>query len=72
MTGYKGRMPLVEALSPRHGTIGAALLRRADVHEIDQAAIAAGMIPLRRRAAQAIEAGLTTVQEAIRVLGIPK
>ena len=70
MSGYKGRLPLVEALSPRHGTIGTALLRRADVHEIDQAAIAAGMIPLQERAAQAIEAGLTTVQEAIRVLGI--
>ncbi len=70
MTGYKGRMPLVEALTPRHGTIGSALLRRADVHEIDQAAIAAGMVPLQQRAAQAIEAGLTTVQEAIRVLGI--
>ena len=70
MTGYKGRLPLVEALAPRDGAVGAALLGRADVHEIDQAAIAAGMIPLQRRAAEAIEAGLTTVQEAIRVLGI--
>ena len=72
MTGYKGRLPLVEALAPRDGAVGAALLRRAAVQEIDQAAIAAGMIPLQRRAAEAIEAGLTTVQEAIRVLGIPK
>ena len=70
MTGYKGRLPLVEALSPRAEAVGTALLRRADVHEIDQAAIIAGMIPLQQRAAQAIEAGLTTVQEAIRVLGI--
>ena len=71
-TGYQGRMPLVEALAPRDGSVGPALLRRADVHEIDQAAIAAGMIPLRQRAAQAIEAGLTTVSEAIRVLGMSK
>ncbi len=70
MTGYKGRLPLVEALAPRDGAVGTALLRRAAVQEIDQAAITAGMIPLQRRAAEAIEAGLTTIQEAIRVLGI--
>jgi hypothetical protein len=33
--------------------------------------IAAGMIHLQRRAAEALKAGLTTVQEAIRVLRIP-
>ena len=70
LTGYKGRLPLVEALAARAGSVGAALLRRASVQEIDRAAIEAGMIPLQRRAADAIEAGLTTVPEAIRVLGI--
>ena len=70
MTGYKGRLPLVEAFAPHDGAVGAALLRRAAVQEIDRAAIEAGMVPLQRRAAEAIEAGLTTVPEAIRVLGI--
>jgi len=72
MTGYKGRIPLVEALAPHDGSVGAALLRRADVQQIDEAAIASGMVPLQRRAADAIEAGVTTVPEAIRVLGIAK
>ena len=71
-TGYQGRLPLVEALDPQIGSVGAALLRRADVQEMEQAAITAGMVPLRQRAIEAIESGLTTVQEAIRVLGVVK
>jgi general secretion pathway protein E len=71
-TGYKGRLPLVEALDPQAVGVGTALLRRADVQEIEKAAIEAGMVPLQRRVVAAIEAGQTTVQEAIRVLGIAK
>lgn len=71
-TGYQGRLPLVEALDPQIGSVGASLLRRADVQEMEQAAITAGMVPLRQRAIEAIEAGLTTAQEAIRVLGVAK
>jgi len=40
---------------------------RSDWHA---AAIAAGMIPLSDRATQAIEAGWTTREEVVRVLGI--
>jgi type II secretory ATPase GspE/PulE/Tfp pilus assembly ATPase PilB-like protein len=69
-TGYQGRLPLVEALDPQVGSVGAALLRRADVQEMERAAIEAGMVPLQQRAIEAIEAGLTTVREAIRVLGM--
>lgn len=71
-SGYKGRLPLVEALDSHVGTVGAALLRRADVQEIEMAAIAAGMVPLQRRVVEAIENGQTSVQEAIRVLGIAR
>lgn len=69
-TGYQGRLPLVEALDPQIGSVGGTLLRRADVQEMERAAIAAGMVPLQQRAIEAIEAGLTTVQEAVRVLGM--
>ncbi len=72
MSGYKGRLPLVEALDPQAGSVGAALLQRADVQEIEKAAITVGMVPLQRRVVEAIETGQTTVQEAIRVLGIAR
>jgi len=52
--------------------VGAALLRRADVQDMEQVAIKAGLVPLQLRAIEAIESGLTTAQEAIRVLGMAK
>lgn len=71
-TGYLGRLPLVEALDPQISSVGAALLRRADVQDMEQVAIKAGLVPLQLRAIEAIESGLTTAQEAIRVLGMAK
>lgn len=68
-SGYRGRIPLVEALSPG-ADVGASLLRRDDVQVIERTAIGSGMIPLRMRGNQAVEAGLTSPHEVIRVLGI--
>lgn len=67
-SGYRGRIPLVESFSPRKEA-GATLLRRAEVQEIERAAIAEGMIPLRARAITAVQEGLTSPQEVMRVMG---
>lgn len=67
-SGYRGRFPLVEAFGPGREA-GAAILRRADVQEIERTAVAAGMIPLRNRAIAAVSEGLTSPQEIVRVLG---
>jgi type II secretory ATPase GspE/PulE/Tfp pilus assembly ATPase PilB-like protein len=67
-SGYRGRIPLVESFSPRKEA-GARILRRADVQEIEQAAIDEGMIPLRARAITAVQEGLTSPQEVMRVMG---
>lgn len=67
-SGYHGRIPLVESFSPKKAT-GATILRRADVQEIEQAAIDEGMVPLRSRAITAVQEGLTSPQEVIRVMG---
>ena len=67
-SGYRGRIPLVESLIPT-SEVGAAILRRADAHEIEQAAISSGMIPLRTRATTAVMLGQSSPQEVLRVLG---
>lgn len=67
-SGYRGRIPLVEALSPGP-EVGAAILRRADVQEIEKAAVAAGMVSLRERALAAVRDGRTSPPEVLRVLG---
>lgn len=67
-SGYRGRIPLVESFSPKKAT-GATILRRADVQEIEQAAIEEGMVPLRARAMAAVREGLTSPQEVVRVMG---
>lgn len=69
-TGYLGRLPLVEALDPRIGDVGAALLSRADVDRIDAAARQAGMVPLEVCAHDRVAAGETSPTEVLRVLGI--
>lgn len=67
-SGYRGRIPLVESFSPKK-VAGATILRRADVREIEQAAIEEGMVPLRARAITAVQEGLTSPQEVVRVMG---
>lgn len=68
-TGYVGRIVLAERLSPDRGSVGKAVLEKRDVSAIERAAIADGMISRRRRALDALEAGLTSAAEIRRVLG---
>jgi type II secretory ATPase GspE/PulE/Tfp pilus assembly ATPase PilB-like protein len=70
-TGYSGRMVLAELLLPDAGELGAAILARDDAARLEELAAGARMINHWQRACQAIEAGLTSAEEAVRVLGIP-
>lgn len=69
-TGYRGRVPLVEAFSPQFAEVGQALLRHAEVQTIEDAAISRGMTSLRQRANDAVESGVTSMEEVIRVFGV--
>lgn len=68
-TGYRGRFPLAEWLDPEIETVGRLILSRGTAAEIEQAAVAAGMMSLRQRAEAAVAAGATTAEELYRVLG---
>jgi len=67
-TGYRGRMVIAEMLAPR-GAVGRAVLRRRDAAAIERCAVREGMVGLRQRAIQAVEAGQTSPAEVRRVLG---
>jgi len=69
-TGYKGRAVLAELLVAHRHEIGQAILAREEAARIEQLAIEAGMVPLRTRAAQAIQEGITSPAEIHRVLGV--
>jgi type II secretory ATPase GspE/PulE/Tfp pilus assembly ATPase PilB-like protein len=68
-TGYQRRAVLAEMLLPNLKGLGRAILSRGDAAEIEELAIAAGMVPLRARAAQAVPAGTTSPAEMRRVFG---
>ncbi|MBI4538018.1 MAG: Flp pilus assembly complex ATPase component TadA [Gemmatimonadetes bacterium] len=68
MTGYRGRIPLAEVVTVTR-EFAELIARGGTAAELERAAIAGGMRPLHRVAADPIAAGLTTLQEADRVLG---
>jgi type II secretory ATPase GspE/PulE/Tfp pilus assembly ATPase PilB-like protein len=69
-TGYQGRVPIAETLTLDNAQLAAAVLQRADAVELARIAMSGGMNPLRRSACQAVEAGITSPVEVIRVLGL--
>jgi type II secretory ATPase GspE/PulE/Tfp pilus assembly ATPase PilB-like protein len=68
-TGYRGRTIFAEMLLPNRGALGRAVLERLDVDRLEEAALQDGMIARWQRAAEAVEAGLTSPEEVRRVLG---
>jgi type IV pilus assembly protein PilB len=60
--GYKGRIALYEILSPS-APFRKALAKNAVGRALDREAIKGGMVPLRARALEAIQGGLTTIEE---------
>jgi general secretion pathway protein E len=71
-TGYRGRVPIAEMLMLRTLEMADAVLGRLDAVQLEQRAVAQGMVTLERRACQAVEQGLTSPAEVVRVLGLPK
>jgi type II secretory ATPase GspE/PulE/Tfp pilus assembly ATPase PilB-like protein len=70
LSGYSGRLVLAEWLVTSRGEVARSVLERQDVRAIASSAIEAGMVPLARRAIEAVESGLTSPQEIRRVLGV--
>ncbi|HVX13780.1 MAG TPA: GspE/PulE family protein [Pirellulales bacterium] len=68
-TGYRGRVALAEMLVIQGNELARTILSRGDRARLEQLAIEAGMVPLFRRACEAVEAHLTTPAEVRRVLG---
>lgn len=68
-TGYRGRMVLVESLPVHDKRVGEAILARSTLAEIEQQALAAGMVDRLTRAIAAVEAAQTSPAEIRRVLG---
>jgi type II secretory ATPase GspE/PulE/Tfp pilus assembly ATPase PilB-like protein len=67
-TGYRGRLPLIEVaiVTP---SIADMIATGATAQQLQRAAIAAGMAPLRDVAVARVRRGETTLQEIERVLG---
>jgi type II secretory ATPase GspE/PulE/Tfp pilus assembly ATPase PilB-like protein len=68
-TGYRGRIPLAEALPLENDDVMRSLLDRNDTVALRETAIRNGMIPLNDRAFALMESGATSPQEIRRVFG---
>jgi type IV pilus assembly protein PilB len=66
-TGYKGRIGVFE-LMVADNEIRELILQKAPTHVLRQAALEAGMITLKQDAMQKILEGVTTMEEALRVI----
>jgi type IV pilus assembly protein PilB len=66
-TGYKGRIGVFELMMVSDH-LRELILRKAPTHELRQAALESGMITLRQDAMQKILEGITTMEEALRVV----
>jgi len=66
-TGYKGRIGVFELMTISDH-LRELVLRKAPTHELRQAALEGGMITLRQDAMQKILEGITTMEEALRVV----
>jgi CheY-like chemotaxis protein/nucleoside-triphosphatase THEP1 len=68
MTGYRGRTPVNEVFLPTPQILE-SIAKGATVHELQRAALAAGMRPIRDVALEKVRLGTSTLQEVERVLG---
>lgn len=66
-TGYSGRVPVAELLTPSDD-LRDAIVRGATAHEIRAAMRTAGFPTMRERAMQLVAEGITTIEEVDRVL----
>jgi len=66
-TGYRGRIGVFELLTV-NDTIRELILHKAPSHEIKQEAVGSGMTTLKHDAMQKVLEGITTMEEALRVI----
>ncbi len=66
-TGYRGRQAIAEFLVP-DATIERLIFARAEQSVIEEAAVAAGMVPLFEAGLDAALAGVTSLEEVVRSL----
>ncbi len=68
-TGYQGRFLIAELLIPEAHGVGRSILERSDSIELERRAATAGLKTRWQRAAEAVNAGITSPVEIRRVLG---
>jgi type IV pilus assembly protein PilB len=66
-SGYKGRIGVFEVMIITDG-IRELILRKAPAHAIRQESLQNGMVPLKQDAMQKVLEGITTMEEALRVV----
>jgi general secretion pathway protein E len=64
-TGYQGRIGIYE-LMPMASAVKDLLVENADYRKLREAALRAGMVPLRIAGAEKVAAGLTSLDEVLR------
>jgi len=65
-TGYRGRVAVVEVLN-LNDEIKELIMKRADSNQIKKVAVASGMETLRDNALRKVLAGITTIEEVMRI-----
>jgi type IV pilus assembly protein PilB len=66
-TGYKGRAPVMEVLPVRGEHMRELISRESTADRIQTLAVKEGLRPLRQAALELVEAGLTSLPEALKV-----
>lgn len=66
MSGFRGRLPIIEVLKPSRA-LDEAILRKASVRELYEIAIQEGMVPMYQDGMTKVTQGLTTTEEVTRV-----
>jgi general secretion pathway protein E len=68
-TGFRGRTAILEALRMSDG-VRAKVLTRADAHTVERVAIEEGMRTMLGHGLQRVGAGMTTIEEVLRVTSL--
>ena len=68
-TGFRGRIAILEALRMTD-SVRAKILERADSHDIEKVAVAGGMRTMVRHGIERVSAGITTLEEVLRVTSL--
>jgi general secretion pathway protein E len=68
-SGFRGRTAILEAMQMTDA-VRARVLERADAHDIEKVAVAGGMRTMVRHGIERVSAGITTLEEVLRVTSL--